>query len=189
MTNRNGISVYHLQIGECAMSTTPLVISTVLGSCVSITFFHPVKACGAMFHALLPKSSAFFRSGGQATPCRFVDSAVESLLSKFARKGIDPEELEIKLFGGAETIAQGDRESKVNVAHQNVTMAESILAEKGLKAIAKDVGGTLGRKILFHTHTGDVWLYRLGNRLQQEFLAQSRLQCSAQFAPREKARP
>ncbi|HDQ40332.1 MAG TPA: chemotaxis protein CheD [Desulfonatronum sp.] len=156
-----GLPVYHLQIGECALSTTPLVISTVLGSCVGITFFHPASLCGAMFHALLPKSSPFVASRDNVSPCKFVDTAIETLFSRLAKRGIDPEELVIKLFGGAETMFQNGGGSLVNVASQNVITAETILAEKGLKIRARDVGGGLGRQIFFYTHTGEVWLHRL----------------------------
>ena len=46
----------------------------------------------------------------------------------------------------------------VTVGRKNIETAAKILKEKNLELTGSDVGGTMGRKIHFYTHTGRVWL-------------------------------
>ena len=43
-----------IHIGDCYVSTEPAVIYTVLGSCVAVCLFDPVRRIGGMNHILLP---------------------------------------------------------------------------------------------------------------------------------------
>jgi chemotaxis protein CheD len=43
----------------------------------------------------------------------------------------------------------------------NCRVAEEVLAKEGLTISASDVGGNRGRRIHFHTGTGEVLLHRL----------------------------
>ncbi len=49
--------------GEYFMSKQPHIISTLLGSCVSVCLYHPQHRFGGMNHYMLPKSSSGERSG------------------------------------------------------------------------------------------------------------------------------
>ncbi len=44
----------NIGIGELHVATEPTVISTILGSCVSVCLFDPVGKAGGMNHILLP---------------------------------------------------------------------------------------------------------------------------------------
>jgi chemotaxis protein CheD len=54
-----------------------------------------------------------------------------------------------------------NRRYKPTVGALNRKAAEETLAEEGLIVCASDVGGIRGRRIHFHTGTGEVLLYRL----------------------------
>jgi chemotaxis protein CheD len=54
-----------------------------------------------------------------------------------------------------------DRRGRPTVGELNRRAAEEVLAEEGLSVLARDVGGTRGRRIHFHTGTGEVLLHRL----------------------------
>ena len=45
---------HYLKPGEMHLAMEPTVISTLLGSCVSVTMFHPQRRIGAICHGLLP---------------------------------------------------------------------------------------------------------------------------------------
>ena len=153
-----GIPLAHLKIGECIVSTRPLLVSTVLGSCVSVCFHHPASRTGAMFHAMLPTVSM---TRDAAPSCKFVDSAMDLIVTRLTRLGIPLTGVECKLFGGAFTIQPERKENVrhvVDVGGKNVEVARQVLADLGLKVLSEDVLGRFGRKLFFATHTGQVWM-------------------------------
>ena len=146
----------HLNIGEGLATTRPALISTVLGSCVSAAFFHPGSGLAAIFHALLPTGP---KESYADSPCRFVDRAVPVMLKKFS--GIKTSEIQVKLFGGAFTLNQpgrGPDAEILDMGAENVSQARKSLRACGLKVMVENVQGGLGRKILFNTENGDVWM-------------------------------
>ena len=144
-----------LRPGEVAIAETPTQVSTVLGSCVALTLFHPRERIGAICHALLP-------AGNRPQDFKFVNNALAHMLAFFDRHGTPRRELTVKLFGGADMfdVAQPGA-GGLSVGRQNVLMATTQLQREGLRLVVSDVGGRQGRKLLFYTHTGEVLLRRL----------------------------
>ena len=88
-----------LKPGEIViMVEHPVVVMTILGSCVSITMFCKRLKAGAICHALLPGNGSAGRAGYH------VDASIKIMLTKIYNYGIQPPELEVKLFGGADTV-------------------------------------------------------------------------------------
>jgi chemotaxis protein CheD len=52
----------------------------------------------------------------------------------------------------------------LNVGERNIHFAEGALEEARIPVIGKDVGGTIGRKLLFITGTGDVYVRKLNKK-------------------------
>ena len=148
-----------LKPGELYLSRDPALVSTVLGSCVSITFFEPVHRLGAMCHVLLP-------SGPMDDGYRFLDTTLAYMVDKITAMGIRIGACEVKLFGGADVLlpreSQGNR---ISIGQQNILEAQSRLAQLGIDIKATDVGGSYGRKLFFNSHSGDVFLKKLGKTL------------------------
>jgi chemotaxis protein CheD len=150
--------------GECIVSKEPSQVTTVLGSCVSATFFDPESKCGGIFHALLPCMDAYCKKSerGGEPPWRYVDTAVEAATDKFLRMGASSKDLQIKVFGGAEVLIPQEKcLENTSVGRQNIKAAFDAVQRLGLRVLASDVGGNRGRKIVFLTHTGEVLLKRL----------------------------
>jgi chemotaxis protein CheD len=83
------------------------------------------------------------------------------MLDAFDRLGIARNEIEAKLFGGSDMFPVL-HPTKINtVGRQNIAMAQQLLQEEGLIPRVADVGGGLGRKLVFYPHTGEVFLKRL----------------------------
>ncbi len=152
----------YLKPGEFVISDEPAVITTVLGSCVSVTMFSPRLRIGAICHGLLPQC----RDVG---PCnnecgkgfRYVDCSVRLMLTEFRRRGIANAEIEAKLFGGADMFApQEIRPGNITVGRQNIEAAFRICEQERIQVLKSDTGGMYSRKIIFHIHTGDVYLKR-----------------------------
>lgn len=157
-----GQRMVHLQIGECIITEKPMVIATVLGSCVSATFFHKPTGMSAIFHALLPSHEIDKQID---SPCKYADLSIEAIAKRFTRRSIRPRDVEVKLFGGAFTMNGGQRElvrSIVDVGSRNVETARASLAAFGFHISREDTLGGRGRKLFFFTESGDVWVRKLG---------------------------
>lgn len=149
----------YLKPGELYIGEEPTQVITVLGSCVSVTLFSRRLRIGAICHGTLPHCRK--RSGCVALceeAFKFVDCSVHYMLAKFKSYGIADSEIEVKLFGGADTLSS---KKENTIGSMNVKMALEIIRQVNLRIIAADVGDSFGRKIIFLTHTGDVYLKRL----------------------------
>jgi chemotaxis protein CheD len=151
----------YLHPGELCVCDEPTQVITVLGSCVSVTLFNPRLCLGAICHATLPECRT---AGNCESVCieafRYMDCAVRYMLGALRKRGVLNKEIEIKMFGGADTlISQGSN----TVGSKNVQAALSILQEEHLNVVAMDVGDSFGRKLIFYSNTGEVFLKRLRN--------------------------
>lgn len=153
-------SVY-LRPGESIVSDSILQVSTVLGSCISATYFHEQSATGAIFHALLPKCPDPEKMGNTPQIWKYVDGSILALDRIFRSRGISPRELEVKVFGGANMFSQQGRNGYRTVSDQNVETATALLLQYGYRIKSSDLGGGYGRKLLFRPTTGEVWMKRL----------------------------
>jgi chemotaxis protein CheD len=89
-------------------------------------------------------------------------SVIRYLAQQFDALGASRRELEVKLFGGADVLPIAEsRQGTPTVGAQNCMAATEVLAEEGFTVSASDLGGVRGRRIHFHTGTGEVLLHRL----------------------------
>ncbi len=141
----------YLHPAELILADEPTQVTTVLGSCISVTLYSPRLKIGSICHAVLPK-------GRELSPSKFCDQSVHYMLKYFSEQGISPAELEAKLFGGAEmfSVTRTVR-SDLTVGAQNILIARETLRSAGLEPLVADVGGRLGRKLVFYSHTGEVF--------------------------------
>ncbi len=152
-----------LNPGELIVTDKPTIIRTVLGSCVAVTMFSRSRGISAICHALLPhpnKNEAY--TANYAENYKFVAFVVPEMVRKIRRYGLKNWQIEVKLFGGADTLSdKSEQESSRPVGALNVKTVMEVLRQEHLHLKTSDVGGNRGRKILFHTHTGEVLLKRL----------------------------
>lgn len=145
-----------LKPGEIFFSARPSIVSTVLGSCISVTMYSPRRHIGAICHAVLPEEGA----AGDAF--RYVDSSILAMLKAFDRQGIPRSGIEVKMFGGADMLRTGPAGgSDGSVGRKNIEIARQVVERERLRLVASDLGGGQGRKIIFNTRTGEILLKRL----------------------------
>lgn len=159
--NNRDIETVYLHPGEVCISKKPRKVITVLGSCVSVTMFNPRLGIGAICHGTLPRC----RTKGECSkPCieafKFMDCAINYMFGQFRDYGIANNEIEIKLFGGADTLMS---KSSNTVGSQNIKITLDIMGREKLKVVAADVGDSFGRKLVFFSDTGEVFIKRLKN--------------------------
>ncbi len=145
-----------LEPGGLYLSEGPAVVSTILGSCVSVMIYVKRLKMGGICHAVLPRN---VRRDGAGT-FRYVDSSISYMLQRFETLGIAKDEMEVKLMGGADVFERMNEHTR-SVGRQNRETALEIIRSEHLKLSVSDVGGSLGRKIYFYTDTGRVLLQRI----------------------------
>lgn len=157
----SGLPKVYVQPGESRMVRKPVVLRTLLGSCVGITFWVPRLGLAAICHAMLPRYPAKPPpKPSRSASRRYVDFAIRDLARQFDRLGVSRSEVQVKLFGGGDVLPV-DEASRPTVGQLNCESALETLREEGFDVIASSLGGTSGLKIQFNTETGDVLLQRL----------------------------
>jgi chemotaxis protein CheD len=154
------IPYVYLYSGELYISEKPAVVSTVLGSCVAVTMFHKRTGVGAICHGVMPgcASAADCSKNHCIEQLKYVDCSIRYMVWKFEGYGVRRKKLEVKIFGGADILAS---QTSNSVGTANVRAALKTIKELRLRLVAQDVGDSFGRKIIFYTHTGEVFLNRL----------------------------
>jgi chemotaxis protein CheD len=145
-----------LHPGQIVASTEPCTISTIVGSCVAVCLFDPVRRAGGSNHYMLPDAG----EPGVAS-ARFGDVATEELLRRMLAIGCRRRDLQAKIFGGASLLPVSRRVSGESLGMKNVHMARRILVEQRIAIVAEDVGGTWGRRVVFRTDVGEAQINRL----------------------------
>lgn len=148
--------------GESHLVSEPVVLRTVLGSCVGVTFRAPRLGLAALCHPMLPACPTGSQAGlSVAVARRYVDFTVRDLARQFDEHGARREEIEVKLFGGADVLVVTNPGARPTVGALNCAAALQVLGQEGFVVLASSLGGTCGLHLQFHTATGEVRLKRL----------------------------
>ncbi|MGD1069828.1 MAG: chemotaxis protein CheD [Bryobacteraceae bacterium] len=160
---RKALPEVDIQPGELYLTRRPMILATILGSCIGITFRSARLGAAAMCHGVLPRCpKSRPPDSSPAEGYRYVDFCIRHLARQFDALGAGRDEIEVKVFGGADVIsAPGTNGGRPTVGALNCQAATEVLALEGFTVLARDIGGVQGRKIHFHTGTGEVLLRRL----------------------------
>lgn len=152
------VSECYVMPGECQASAGPLRLLTILGSCVAVCLYDPVRGVGGLNHFLLPGMAPVT----EPNPLRWGQPSVTALFERVLALGANARFLEAKLFGGAQ-IGQRPRAASFCIGDRNVDFARAELQRRGVVIRNQSVGGNRGRKIIMETHTGVVWVKELAS--------------------------
>ncbi|MGD9733646.1 MAG: chemotaxis protein CheD [Desulfamplus sp.] len=138
---------YLLKPGFIYISNNPVSISTVVGSSVAVCLFDRRKKVGGMNHFQFPE----IKEREKATAI-YGNVATLALIKMMLSNGSKNSHIEAQIFGGAHNYEV----SNINVGINNIRTARKILNNKKIKIISEDVGGEVGRKIIFNTATNEI---------------------------------
>lgn len=136
----------------------PTRISTLLGSCISITLWHPHRRIGGMCHYMLAE-----RPGKQSSLAparldgRYAGEAFALFLQHVEAACTHPSEYQAKLFGGGKMFA-GTENGDIGIGLRNIERGRELLAAWNIALVAEHVGGSGRRKLHFDLPSGHVWL-------------------------------
>lgn len=150
--------------GEFYVSAEDLVLTTVLGSCVSACIRDPRLGIGGMNHFMLPDSEL-----GSGSSARYGSYAMEVLVNELLKAGARRSGLEAKVFGGAAVLKSF---TDSNVGNRNAQFVLDYLKAEHIPVLAQDLGDTCPRKIFYFPADGRVLVRRLTSNLASRDLAQ-----------------
>ncbi len=150
--------------GEFFVSADPMIVYTVLGSCISACIRDPIARVGGMNHFMLPEpKEGGYDSWGEST--RYGSYAMESLINGILKRGGLKSRLEVKLFGAGKIY-----EGNIDVGARNVDWVREYLRAEGLMPVKTDLGDVYPRKVYYFTESGRVLLKRI-ERLKNRTIA------------------
>ena len=136
-------SVYISQ-GEIAVGQAEdMVISTILGSCISMCLWDPVAGVGGMNHLLLPE----MRSSGDQVSSGAV--AMDRLINEMMHLGAERPRLRAKLFGGSSMLS-----GRTDIGARNAEFGRAYLKNENIPCDAESLGGTQARRLRYWPKTG-----------------------------------
>lgn len=144
-----------LQPGELWFGERDTRIRTLLGSCVSITLWHPHRLLGGMCHYMLPSRPEPRRGELDG---RYAEEALQLLLRDIDGRRTEPGEYVVKMFGGGNMFPGTTRSGVDHVGLQNVDAGKELLRTHGFRCHAEHLGGCGHRQLIFDVWNGDVWM-------------------------------
>lgn len=166
--------------GEFFVSAEPMIVYTVLGSCVSACIRDPVAGIGGMNHFMLPKpNEGGTDSWGEST--RYGSYAMESLINEILKRGGRKSRLEVKLFG-AGRIYDGN----IDVGARNAEWVLNYVKTEGLTACKTDLGDVCPRKIYYFTKSGRVLMKKI-ERVKNQTIVEREREYAARMQAEKRA--
>jgi len=143
----------YLHPGQILIATEPTAVTTILGSCVSVCLYDAKRRVGGINHFVLPNFV-----GRGPTSARFGNVAVQSLVDGMLEADCSRYDLKAMLFGGSHLLraleGSSEKSATAELGARNAEVARSMLQSARITVVGEDVGGRLGRKLVFFTDDG-----------------------------------
>ncbi|WP_448214261.1 chemoreceptor glutamine deamidase CheD [Colwellia sp. MEBiC06753] len=150
--------------GEFYMTTSELLISTTLGSCIAACIWDERGKVGGMNHFMLPLTDKhahevdWGQRGLASDATRYGNFAMEHLINNILKHGGHRNYLKAKVFGGGRVL-----KNMSDVGERNIQFVFDYLSTEGIDVVSHDIGSVHPRKVLFEPLTGKAFVKRLDN--------------------------
>jgi chemotaxis protein CheD len=145
-------SNYFLEPGYIFLATEPTVISTVLGSSVAVCIYDRKRQTGGMNHFLFPEPDEGVEANAQ-----YGNAATLELVRMMKAEGSQIKHLESQILGGG----YNPHVSSIDIGRRNIMVARKVLVRLGIRVVSEDVGGTKGRKVVFHSNVNEIAILKV----------------------------
>ena len=144
--------VIKLLPAEWRVSSDPIALATVLGSCVAACLYDASAKVGGMNHFMLPDAAP---GDGSA---RYGAHAMELLINGLLKHGAMRSRLQAKVFGGG-NVLPGMTLDPIGTRNGNFVL--NYLTAERIPIVAQDLFGVQPRKVCFFPRTGRTLVKRL----------------------------
>ena len=174
--NISPIERIRLYPGEYVVSGGNVIVSTLLGSCVSACLYDPASGIIGMNHFLLSNR----RYARNMSLClteagRYGIHAMELLINRMMQMGANREALCAKCFGGGKVLPlSGTGDNFYCVGDVNVRFIREFLKDENIPLVSYDLGGENGRIIHFHSSDFSVYVRKIKNTLSSKVMSEEK---------------
>lgn len=135
------------------------IVSTLLGSCVAMTLWHPPRRLAGMCHFVLPSRPAAVRT--TSLDGRYGDEAMQLLVREAVTAGCDMNRCEVGIFGGGWMFETAVRNlappgSAMDIPSRNIAQARTMTRALHINVLSEHVGGGGHRQIRMSLVDGQV---------------------------------
>ena len=134
--------------GEFFVAADDIVISTVLGSCVSACLWERASGVGGMNHFMLPDGKETDPTGLAG---RYGVFAMEQLINELMKRGARKNTIEAKVFGGGRVMANF---TSFDVGKRNSDFVMQFLRTEGIRVTSQDLLDVYPRRVAFFPASG-----------------------------------
>lgn len=149
------METHFLKSGEYFISNKDILISTVLGSCVSIFLFDDINKIIAVNHFLLPIKTKYINNN--INEMNYGDNNSNIMLESMLKNGANKNLIKAKIYGGSCQFKNND------IGLKNVELAKDFLNKKNIEIIENISGGEFGRFITINSKDFSVNIKNLNN--------------------------
>jgi chemotaxis protein CheD len=140
------------------------ILTTIgLGSCIAVCVYDRQRKWGGMAHVVLPASNGV---ANPSPPAKFADLAVPLLLEELLARGSLKQGLKVALVGGAKMFYFGQN-PLLDIGQRNYEAIQTALRQRGIRVVAEEVGGQVGRTACLALGTGRLTVRTIGQEARE----------------------
>lgn len=143
---------FFLKPGYAMANSEASVIRAVLGNCVAVTFFDRNNCFGGMNQFVFPKTTR-----KEDMTAQYGNVGIRALFRMLIDMGADRSGLVAQIIGGSECHIFNDE----GLGSQNIHVARLALEQLKVPVVSEDVGGSMGRKVIFHSGTNEMAVFKV----------------------------
>lgn len=148
---------FFLKPGYAMACQESSVIRAVLGNCVAVTFFDRNNRLGGMNQFVFPKAER-----REDMTSQYGNVGIRALFRMLLDMGAERDGMVAQIIGGAECGVFNDED----LGGKNIHLARVMLAQMNIPVVSEDVGGSLGRKVIYHTGTNEMAVFKVDSLRQ-----------------------
>lgn len=152
----DSLPVFDIGIGDLHVTGRPMVLKTVLGSCVAVTMFDKMSGAAGMNHIVLP--GEYVDHLGQTIifegdDTRYGNISLKLMLTRMHKLGACNKNIVANMVGGSYMWPCSDR---VDVPRMNVDYARKFLAEQKIRVLREVTFKRNALRVFLNTQTGEL---------------------------------
>lgn len=152
----DNLPLYDIGIGELYVTKSPMILKTVLGSCLAITMFDKKSGAAGMNHIVLP--GEYVDHLGQTVifqgdDTRYGNVSLKVMLERMRQLGSVNDSIIANMVGGSYMWPCSDR---VDVPRMNVDYARKFLTKQRIRVVSEVIFKKNALRVFLNTQSGEL---------------------------------